>query len=606
MGQTLMDYHRLGAHRVIEGGAESWNFAVYAPRARSVSLVGDFNSWNAEANPMRRHSSGVWELRLTGLSSGMLYKFAITGRSGRTALKADPYAFRSELRPGTASILHDIPAYPWTDKAYMRSHRESLPHRKPLNIYEVHLPSWKQNLPVREEFSELVAYARDMGYTHIELLPIMEYPLDDSWGYQITGYYSVSARFGCPENLMFLIDTAHAAGLGVILDWVPAHFTRDGHGLICFDGEPLFESPDPLRAEMPQWGTLLFNYGRLDVCDFLIQNALFYLREFHADGLRVDAVSCMLYHDFCKDEYRPNRFGGRENLEAIEFIRDLNTAIHLEFPGSLIIAEESSSFPKITEPVLNGGLGFDFKWNMGFMNDTLSYFEEDSFFRRYHHEKLTFPMVYAFSEKFILPFSHDEVVCGKRSLIGRMQGSYERQFEQLRLLYCYQMASPGKKLNFMGNEFGQFIEWDFHRPLDWFLLSYPSHAAMLEFVKALNHIYLKTPALHCESSGWDGFTWLTVDDSENSVIAFMRSNKRSRIAAIFNFTPREHRAYRISLGDLFDKPVTLKCIFSTHYGRDDVIKSQKRRGGKRFFEVELYGYEGALYSIGFGSGKHGK
>lgn len=590
-----MDYRNLGAHRRTDDGG--WNFAVFAPHAREVSVVGDFNKWDAMANRLSRIEGGIWQGIIDGISAGTLYKFAITTSSGECILKADPYAFMSELRPGTASILHDIPKYDWHDKKYMSQRLAGSPFNRAMNIYEVHLQSWKQSEDVRSDCAELVKYAKEMGYTHLELLPIMEYPLDDSWGYQVTGYFSVTARLGCPENLMYLIDLAHEQGIGVLLDWVPAHFTKDAHGLRQFDGEPLFESSDSLRAEMPQWGTLLFDYSRPEVCDFLINNALFYLKEFHADGLRVDAVSCMLYNDFCKSEWRPNCFGGRENLEAIEFIKKLNITLHRECPGCLIIAEESSAYPKVTEPVFLGGLGFDYKWNMGFMNDTLSYFEEDSYFRSYHHKKLTFPMVYAFTEKHILPFSHDEVVCGKRSLIGRMQGSYEQQFEQLRLLLCYQIASPGKKLNFMGNEFGQFIEWDFHRPLDWFLLDYPAHKAMQDFTKALNHFYLDTPALHREDEGWKGFSWLTVDDNEHSIIAFMRENKGNRMIAVLNFTPRTYDAYRVGLGEHFSRPIKLRRAFSTHLGRKGSIRSKKVRKGERYFETELYGYEAIFFIV---------
>lgn len=589
-----MDYRNLGAHRRTDGG---WSFAVFAPHAREVAVVGDFNQWDAMANRLSRTEGGIWQGVIDGISAGALYKFAITTSSGERILKADPYAFMSELRPGTASILYDIPEYDWHDKKYMSQRLAVSPFTRAMNIYEVHLPSWKQSGDIRSDCCELVKYAKEMGYTHLELLPIMEYPLDDSWGYQVTGYFSVTARLGCPENLMYLIDLAHEQGIGVLLDWVPAHFTKDAHGLRQFDGEPLFESSDPLRAEMPQWGTLLFDYARPEVCDFLINNALFYLKEFHVDGLRVDAVSCMLYNDFCKSEWRANRFGGRENLEAIEFIKKLNITLHRECPGCLIIAEESSAYPKVTEPVFLGGLGFDYKWNMGFMNDTLSYFEEDSYFRSYHHKKLTFPMVYAFAEKHILPFSHDEVVCGKRSLIGRMQGSYEQQFEQLRLLLCYQIASPGKKLNFMGNEFGQFIEWDFHRPLDWFLLNYPAHKAMQDFTKALNHFYLDTPALHREDEGWKGFSWLTVDDNEHSIIAFMRENKGNRMIAVLNFTPRTYDAYRVGLGELFSRPIKLRRAFSTHLGRKGSLRSKKVRKGERYFETELYGYEAIFFVV---------
>ena len=590
-----MSYFRLGAHRRGERG--NWRFAVFAPRASAVSVVGDFNGWHVGANPMTREDDGVWCAEISDLCEGMLYKFAITSGRGDVVLKADPYAFRSELRPNTASVLSDIPRYDWSDGEYFEKRSKRDPFTSPMNIYEVQLQSWNGETDMHKRCEQLVSYAEDMGYTHIELLPVTEYPLDDSWGYQATGYFSVSARLGGVDNIMFLINLAHSKGLGVILDWVPAHFTKDAHGLRQFDGEPLFESSDPLRAEMPQWGTLLFDYEKPEVREFLTENALFLLKELHADGLRVDAVSCMLYNDFCKQQWRPNRFGGRDNIDAIEFIKELNITVHRECPGCLMIAEESSAYPLVTQPVYAGGLGFDFKWNMGYMNDTLSYFEEDPLFRKHHHDKLTFLMVYAFSEKYILPFSHDEVVCGKRSLIGRMHGSYEQQFEQLRLLLFYQTACIGKKLNFMGNEFGQFIEWNFRRPLDWFLLDYPAHKSMQEFTKSLNHFYLNTPALHREDLGWDGFSWLSVNDSENSVIAFMRSNGRSKVIAVMNFTPQTFDGYRISLGMGFRRPVKLRYAFSTHMGREGIIQSQKIRKAERYALVPLYGYEGVFFTV---------
>ena len=598
-GESEFAYRFMGAHKAEKNGIAGWRFALCAPNAQAVSVVGDFNGWDAGISPMKRLRSNpaIWSCFIPELSKGSLYKFAIKGKDGRIRLKADPFAFKSELRPGTASILWDIPSVKRTDKNYLLKKTKRNLFTEPVNIYEVHPGSWKKDLPFDELTQSLVDYCADMGYTHIELLPVSEYPLDDSWGYQVTGYYSVTARYGEPENLMKFIDAAHKKGIGVILDWVPAHFTKDDYGLRQFDGEPLFESEEPLRSEMPQWGTLLFDYSKPLVRNFLISNAVYWLNEFHADGLRVDAVSCMLYHDFSRSEWKPNIYGGNENLEAIEFIKQLNCAVHRVCPGCLMIAEESSSYPKVTEPVALGGLGFDFKWNMGFMNDTLSYFEKDPIYRKYHHNMLTFPMVYAFSEKHILPFSHDEVVHGKFSLIGRMKGSYEQQFEQLRLLYAYQYAHPGKKLNFMGNEFGQFIEWDFNRPLDWFLLDYPAHRAMLEFTRSLNKFYLKTPAFHREDSGWNGFRWLNVDDSENSVIAFLRTNGRSRILVILNFLPKTHEAYRISLGDIFDVPVRAKCVFSTHARAAETIKSKKITKGERYIELPLYGFEGAYYKL---------
>ena len=410
-GENAYAYRALGAHERNTGGIRYWEFSVFAPNAVRISVVGDFNNWKQGANPMEKFGeTGCWSCRIAEAGKGDRYKFAITGRDGQTVLKSDPFAFRSELRPGTASVLHDIPRNVWTDGEYLKLRAQRNLFTEPINIYEVHAGSWKQGMNYSELGRELVDYCVRMGYTHIELLPLAEHPLDDSWGYQVTGYYAVTARYGAPEQLAELVDYAHKCGIGVIMDWVPAHFTKDESGLRRFDGGTLFEPAEPLRAEMPQWGTLLFDYGRSEVVSFLISNALYWLREFHFDGMRVDAVSCMLYHDFCRDEWLPNRFGGRENLEAIEFIKKLNAVVHRECPNTLMIAEESSAFPKLTEPVAFGGLGFDFKWNMGFMNDTLKYFSADAEEKRTMHEKLTFPMVYAFSEKHVLPFSHDEVV----------------------------------------------------------------------------------------------------------------------------------------------------------------------------------------------------
>lgn len=598
MGENCYAYRLLGAHRERSGGAEGWRFAVYAPRAKSVAVAGDFNGWSCDANPMHLlGSTGVWECFIPGLSRGSLYKFAICGSDDRLVLKSDPFGFRGELRPGTASMLWDMPNIDWSDEAYLARRRRENPYIKPMSIYECHAGSWKQGLDFDALSIELVDYCAYMGYTHIELMPVSEYPLDDSWGYQVTGYYAVSARYGTPEQLMRFVNRAHEKGIGVIVDWVPAHFTKDAHGLIAFDGAPLFEPENPLRADMPQWGTLLFDYARNEVRSFLISNAVYWLREFHIDGLRVDAVSCMLYHDFCRNEWLPNIHGGNQNLEAIEFIKKLNVAIHRECGNILMIAEESSSFEKVTEPVALGGLGFDYKWNMGFMNDTLKYFEEAPEYRGHHHELLTFPMVYAFSEKHILPFSHDEVVHGKRSLIGRMPGSYEQKFEQLRLLLSYQYAHPGKKLNFMGSEFAQFIEWDLKRPLDWFLLDYPPHKAMQDFSRALNHIYTELPALHREDTAWEGFRWIKTDDRNNSVIAFMRKNGKNMVLAVFNFSPREHSSYRLSFDGAINSRVDFKCVFSTHAREAEKIITKKVRQGERYIELPLYGYEGAYYRL---------
>lgn len=596
IGENAYSYRMLGAHLAREGEKEGWRFAVYAPNARAVSVVGDFNGWDPEAHPLERAgNTGCWKCFAVDVWRGQRYKYRIVGADGAVVFKADPFAFRAELRPGTASVIWDVPNFGWTDGEYMARKRSEDPFKKPTNIYEVHAGSWRSGMGFEALSGELVDYCADMGYTHIELLPVSEFPLDDSWGYQCLGYYAVTARYGTPEQLMQLIDRAHSRNIGVILDWVPAHFVKDEAGLRRFDGTPLFEPAEPLRAEMPQWGTLLFDYGRAEVRSFLISNAVYWLKEFHADGLRVDAVSCMLYHDFCRSEWLPNIYGTHDNLEAIAFLKQLNVVVHRECPGCLMIAEESTAFPKITEPVAFGGLGFDYKWNMGFMNDTLSYFEKDPIYRKYHHNNLTFPLTYAFSEKYVLPFSHDEVVHGKRSLIGRMWGSYEQQFEQLRLLFAYQIAEPGKKLNFMGSEFGQFIEWDFKRPLDWFLLDYPQHKALHDFSRALNRFYLEHPCLHREDTGFVGFRWLSVDDAENSVIAFVRREGHSRLVCIFNFTPAPHEGYRVCMDEAASSPVTLHCAFSTHNRENTEIKTHKVRRGERYALIPLYPFEAAFY-----------
>lgn len=595
IGENAEAYRALGAHLSKEGEVEGWRFTVYAPNAKKISVVGDFNDWNEAALPMKKDAeTGCWEAFAPNIWCGQKYKYRITGADGKVCYKADPFAFRAEMRPGTASVIHGLPSFDWTDGAYLEKRQSESQFNRAINIYEAHLGSWRKDRTLAELTDELIDYCAEMGYTHIELLPVSEFPLDDSWGYQTLGYYAVSARYGTPEQLMAFIDRAHSKNIGVILDWVPAHFVKDESGLIRFDGSPLFESRDPLRAEMPQWGTLLFDYARAEVRSFLISNAVFWLKLFHADGLRVDAVSCMLYHDFGREKWRKNIHGGNTNLEAVEFLKQLNIVAHRECPSCLIIAEESTAFAHITRPVHEGGLGFDYKWNMGFMNDTLYYFEKDPVYRKYHHDKLTFPMSYAYAEQYVLPFSHDEVVHGKHSLIGRMQGSYEQQFEQLRLLFAYQFAHPGKKLNFMGSEFGQFIEWDFKRELDWFLLDYPAHRDMHDFSRALNKFYLENPCLHREDTGFFGFRWLSVDDNENSVIAFARRDGKSRLVFIANFTPVTHKAYRMPLDEIIGAPVKLSCVFSTH-GRELTLKSKKVRKGERYAELPLYPYEAAFY-----------
>ena len=551
-GVSTAAYLELGCHEGVgEYGERVFRFSVWAPNAESVSVAGTFNFWNPAADPMERvGTTGVWEVAIGVARPGDLYKYAIVTNTGELIMKADPFAFRAEPN-GTASVVGDMPYYEWSDEDYLECRGENRDtYNQPMNIYEVHLGSWKQGLGYRELADELIDYVVDMGYTHIEVMPLMEYPYDPSWGYQVTGYYAATARYGEPEELMYLIDRAHNEGIGVIMDWVPAHFTRDAHGLRLFDGTPLFEHPDPRRGEMPQWGTLLFNFEQTQVQSFLISSAMYWLREFHFDGLRVDAVSAMLYLDFGKGpgEWLPNRYGGHDNLDAVAFFRKLNSAVNNLDGGKMLFAEESSAYPYVTRPVSEDGLGFAYKWNMGWMNDMLTYMSMDSIYRKYHHDKLTFSLCYAFSEHYVLPFSHDEVVHGKKSMLSKMPGDYWQQFAQLRLLYAYQYAHPGKKLMFMGGEFGQYIEWKEDDSLDWFLLDYPKHAEMQQYVHDLNHFYLQNPAMFEVDDTWEGFHWCGVDDNIHSILSFMRYDRDGNaLFWTFNFTPTPWLDYMIGV-----------------------------------------------------------
>ncbi len=597
-GTNIYSYLTLGCHAVEKDGYPAYRFAVWAPNAVSVSVVGDFNGWNLEADPMEMiGTTGVWQAFIGIAHEGDAYKFAIRTKDGDILYKADPFAFASQLRPNTASRIWDIGGYQWSDQVYMARRAVQDHHTSPMNIYEVHLGSWKKDLSFTELSEELVRYVVDMGYTHIELMPLCEYPLDESWGYQITGYFSITARYGTPQDFQHFVDVCHRNGIGVILDWVPAHFCRDEQGLRRFDGTPLFEHPDSRRAEQPHWGTLLFNYEKNEVRSFLLSNAMYFLREFHVDGLRVDAVSCMLYLDYGRQggEWLPNRYGGKENLGAIDLFRQLSLAVRQEFPGALLIAEESTAFAGVTASPEEGGLGFDYKWNMGWMNDTLSYMSMDSLFRKWHHNQVTFSMCYAFSEHYILPFSHDEVVHGKCSLINRMPGEYEDKFRQLRLLLMYQFAHPGKKLNFMGYEFGQFIEWDFRKSLDWFLLGYPAHRDMQVFTRQLNRFYSRTPALYEQDDGWQGFEWVSVDDDVHSILAFIRrDSKGNELLCAFNFTPVKHDPYRIQL----PRPYLLSQAMSNVDFREmHGIQSQEDPQGGEYVDIMLSPYEAVYYYL---------
>ena len=571
-GNCVDAYSFLGAHPVEENGELKWHFSVWAPNAQRVSLVGEFCGWDREAYPMVKQYDGIWELRLPdalfrperdperfGYPEAperlRTYKYAILCADGEWHMRADPYGFEMELRPNNGSKLRNLADYVWGDRQWMEARKAKKPYQEAMNIYEMHLGAWRRGedgyvLNYAEIAALLIPYLQDMGYTHVEFMPVMEHPFDGSWGYQVLGYYAPTSRYGTPDQFRYLVDKLHQAGIGVILDWVPAHFPKDEAGLRRFDGTSCYEHADPRRAEMPQWGTLLFDYARGEVSSFLLSNALYWLKEYHADGLRCDAVSCMLYLDFGKEpgQWLPNEYGGRENLAAERFLRAFNENVYRECPGAVTVAEESTAFPAVTHPVYDGGLGFGFKWNMGWMNDILSYIALDPIYRQYHHSKITFSMMYAFSENYVLPFSHDEVVHGKHSMLDKQPGDLWQKFAGLRALYGYYMAHPGKKLLFMGGEFGQFVEWRDAEQLDWFLLGYERHPELQRFVKALNHLYRDEPGLHQIDDSWDGFKWLNVNDSQRSVVALMRSDSAgSHIVCVTNFTPQPYTEYRIGL-----------------------------------------------------------
>ncbi len=532
-GLDYMSYNMLGSFPATdEAGQSGYRFAVWAPKASQVSVVGAFNEWQPDVNVLTPlGTSGIWTGFIAGLQQWDRYKYAVTDRNLHTMLKADPYARHSETRPGTASVLYDPEDYTWQDSAWMKSRPDAL-SEYPLNIYEVHLGSWKRHadnsfVNYRDLAVDLGQYVKAMGYTAVELMPIMEHPLDDSWGYQVSGYYSVTSRFGTPADFKFFVDHLHNLGIRVILDWVPAHYPRDTFGLAYFDGTPQYEYADSRLGEHREWGTLVFDYSKKEVNSFLISNAFYWLREFHIDGLRVDAVSSMLYLDYGRTEYVPNIFGGRDNIDAINFLHRLNSLIREEMPAVMMIAEESTAWAKVSHPVVDGGLGFTHKWNMGWMHDTLDYMSRDYVYRKWHQSQLSFSMMYAFTERFILPLSHDEVVHGKRSLIDRMPGDNWRKFACLRALYLYYMAHPGGKLLFMGGEFGQFIEWRFYEQLEWFLLGYEKHGQLHAFVRSLNHLYIDYPALWQNDRDWQGFRWISADDAMNSVYLFYRQENQA-------------------------------------------------------------------------------
>ena len=549
-GSNARSYEFLGAHITKVGRTGGTVFRLWAPNAAAVAVAGGWNGWSAEANPMKRISEGgVWECFVPGIGAGELYKFAVTSKEGKTFMKADPYAFHNETRPATASIIYS-PEYEWNDGAWMAARRETDMRARPLNIYEVHLGAWRRYADgsffnYRKTAQELSEYVLDMGYTHIELMPVTEYPFDGSWGYQCLGYFAPSARYGAPEDFMYFVDLMHQKGIGVIMDWVPAHFPKDAYGLADFDGAPCYEYKNPLMGERPAWGTKVFDFGRNEVRCFLISSAMYWLEKYHRDGIRADAVSSMLYRDYGRQgqSWERNRFGGRENLEAVSLLRSLNAAVAENYPGVIMIAEESTAWPEVTKAT-ERGLGFTFKWNMGWMNDTLAYMSLDPIFRSYNHDKLTFGLFYAFSESYILPLSHDEVVHGKKSLIEKLPGSYNEKFAGIRALFAYMTCYPGKKLLFMGQE---FIEWDENKEIDWLLLQYEKHEKLQKFVRALNRLYLTHKELWNEPEGWNNFAWASCDEAGRNAVAFRRMDSAGELLCFFSFCPNENKNFCVGV-----------------------------------------------------------
>ena len=579
-GEAIRAWEFMGSHAQERDGQWGYTFRVWAPHAAEVSVVGDFNRWEEGANPLSPMGGGLWEGFVPGLDRYDVYKYAIRTKDGRTLLKADPYAFHAETRPGTASKIYELGSYQWNDQSWLDYRKKNPVYHRPLNIYEVHLGSWRrtgdgQFLSYRGIADYLVPYVKEMGFTHVEFMPLTEHPLDDSWGYQCTGYFAATSRFGTPDDLMYLIDQLHQAGVGVILDWVPAHFPKDAFGLYEFDGEPCYEYQDMRKGEHADWGTRVFDYGRNEVRSFLFSSALFWLEMFHIDGLRVDAVASMLYLDYGRQggEWVPNIHGGNENLEAVDFLQKLNERIFAEHDDVMMIAEESTAWPKVSHPVSEGGLGFNLKWNMGWMNDVLHYMKLDPYFRQFNHRDITFSFMYAFSENFILPLSHDEVVHMKGSLLNKMPGTYEEQFHGVRAFYTYMLTHPGKKLLMMGSEFGQWNEWHFEYSLDWHLMDNEINRKTKDFFQAANHLYLAQPALWQEDFSWEGFEWIYADDNQANTISFLRKDdKGDTLVVVCNFSPVDRTGYCIGV----PVPGAYTCIFNT----DDEAFGGEGRGDK--------------------------
>ena len=596
-GTNAHAWELLGAHRQLNGKT---NFCTWAPHAAAISVVGDFNGWDAAANPMTRlNEQGLWGATVELTHDYDCYKYQITTANGRTLYKADPFAFHTQTPPENASKIYRLAGYRWHDAEWMTERAAQDARSLPVNIYELHIGSWRRNADGNyysylQLAEELPTYLTEMGYTHVELLPPTEHPYDGSWGYQVTGYYAPSSRYGTPHDFMALVDALHEAGIGVIMDWVPAHFPKDEFGLYEYDGACCYEYSDPAKWEHKDWGTRVFDFGRTEVQSFLTSSANFWAHTYHIDGIRVDAVASMLYLDYGRQEgeWRPNINGGRENLEAVAFLRKLNSAVLSEHPGFLMIAEESTAWPLVTRPPEIGGLGFNFKWNMGWMNDTLFYTSLDPYFRSYNHDKLTFSMMYAFSENFVLPISHDEVVHGKGSLLNKMPGDYNQKFAGLRTFMGYMMTHPGKKLLFMGCEFGQFIEWDYHKQLDWMLLDYESHRKTKDYIRALNHYYLAHPALWQVEDNWDGFRWLNADDNTRSVITYYRADEKGKKSLVLcNFAASRWEDYRMGVPKAGTYRVAL-CSEEGQYGgagfdRETLYRSEEQPLGQWAHSITL-------------------
>ena len=594
-------YEKLGAHPMTINGKKGVYFAVWAPHAASVSLVGDFNGWNPDANHMTPlEDSGIYEIFSTQIRENELYKYAITTHSGKVLFKADPYANYAEFRPGTASVVTDLSRLKWTDQKWIERRAATDLGQAPMAIYEVHLGSWKRHEDTngegyynyREAAKELGEYVKKMGYTHVELMGIAEHPYDGSWGYQVTGYYAPTSRYGSPEDFAWFVNHLHSKGIGVILDWVPAHFPRDAHGLADFDGEALYEYTDPRKGEHPDWGTKIFDYSKYEVLNFLIANALFWVEKFHVDGLRVDAVASMLYLDYGKQDgqWVPNIYGGNENLEAIEFFKHLNSIMNQRNPGVAVIAEESTAWPKVTDTAENGGLGFSFKWNMGWMHDFLEYMKLDPYFRKYNHNKMTFSMTYSTSERFVLVLSHDEVVHLKCSMINKMPGLYDDKFANLKVAYTYMLGHPGKKLLFMGQDFGQWSEWNEETQLDWYLLNEDKHQELHKFVGGLLKLYKNNNALYSHDYDWDGFEWINCDDADRSIFSFVRKNEKGgNFLFVCNFTPVAREDYRVGV---ISKRKHLRLV-------DEQNGLVKKMSDAPAFKPEAAPCDGKPYSISF-------